>query len=159
MIGLKTSYIIQIQQTTAVSSLCSQTPLRVHLQWGAVLLQILNSGNGSFLTSVSVRVTLAHPQELSSHMRMKLLPPHQDQGVTTTDVTCSSAGMTGSSRGAASSSSCVADTACTSPSSTPSTSTFPALSVLVDEGTANLLNSYFIQPIRFQQDVSHPDLY
>ena len=90
MIGLEPSYIIQIQQTTAVSSLCSKTLLRVPLaqaysvnggpsavqarEVGAALLQILNIGNGSFLISASVRVTLAHPQELSSHMRMKLHP-------------------------------------------------------------------------------------
>ena len=100
MIGLETSYIIQIQQTTAVPSPCIMTLLRVHLQWGAVLLQVLNSGYGSFLISAlavgdpcqsSGTVIFSHEDEASSSASRS--------GVTTTDVTCSSAGMTGFSRG------------------------------------------------------------
>ena len=79
MIGLKTLCIVPIQQTTAVTSLCSQALLRVLLPWrGAVLRQILGSGSGSLLISVPMRVPLAKPQGLSSCVSTRA-HPQQDQ--------------------------------------------------------------------------------
>ena len=79
MIGLKTLCIVLIQQTTAVTSLCSQALLRVLLPWrGAVLRQILGSGSGSLLISVPMRVPLAKPQGLSSCVSTRA-HPQQDQ--------------------------------------------------------------------------------